>query len=134
MSHHAVARIQPPQDSLFDDRSDAPSIPLASSERGAEYATRKRLTMSQAASILSVLAAYHAVEGTDVFLSRDRLCREIPTLSVNAACGRLGPSGALQQDRYIVATEDNARSFAGLTVTGYQITRRGLDLIAQAAR
>lgn len=135
MSHHAAtARILPPQGSLFDDRSDAPSIPMAASERGAERATKKRLTVSQAATILQVLAYYGVTEDSTKFFARDRLCQEIPMLSVNAACGRLGPSGALQQDGYIIATEDSARSFAGLVVTGYQITRRGLELIAQARR
>jgi hypothetical protein len=114
---------------LFADRSEAPSVAVQSSERGAEHATRKRLTVTQSATILQVLAAFGAVEGSCLFMSRDDIVDAIPTLSVNAACGRLGPTSPIRQDGYLLARLDACMSHAGLVVTGYQISRRGLDLL-----
>ncbi len=122
---------RPSMGPLFDDRSEAPSIPMQSSERGAELATKRRLTVSQSAAILTVLAASGAVQGSGVFLTRDDLLEAIPALSVNAACGRLGRTAPLRQDGYLLAAIDAGTSRAGLLVLGYQITPAGLRLLAE---
>ncbi len=123
----------PPLGGLWADMSDAPSVPVQSSERGAEYATKKRLTVGQSATILQVLAAAGAVEGSNVWLSRDDIRDGYPELSVNAACGRLGRTAMLRQDGYVLAAEDIACSHAGLAVVGYQISRAGLALLSSAS-
>lgn len=107
-----------------------PSIPKESSERGAEQA--KRIAKNQTHAILRELIAANAIDGqTSWFLSRDDLIDAIPGLSVNAATGRLGPSGQLQTMKYITATEDIARSHAGNKVVGYQITAEGIKYAAK---
>ncbi len=126
--------MSPAQPSLFDDRSEAPSVPVQSSERGAEYATKQRMTVSQSAAILTVLAASGAVEGSGIFLTRDQLLEAIPTLSVNAACGRLGRTAPLRQDGLVYAQEDAGTSRAGLAVLGYQLTAEGLQRLQRGRR
>lgn len=112
---------------LFDAgyRADPPSIAKESSERGAEMA--KRFAGSQAASIMYELLRAKCVPGVETFLSRDALIERIPGLSVNAATGRLGPSGSLQVRGYVEAVADACTSHAGNKVDGYRLTRQGVD-------
>lgn len=112
---------------LFDAgyRVDPPSIAKESSERGAEMA--KRFAGSQAASIMYELLRANCVPGVEAFLSRDALIERIPGLSVNAATGRLGPSGPLQVRGYVEAVADACTSHVGNKVDGYRLTKQGVD-------
>jgi hypothetical protein len=111
---------------LFDTgcRIDPPSIAKESSERGAEHA--KRLVGGQSVSIMLELERAGAVPGSDRVLSRDELLASIPGLTVNAATGRLGPSGALQTTGRIAVVADAAQSRVGNKVDGYKLTPAGL--------
>lgn len=106
-----------------------PSIPKESSERGAEQA--KKVAKNQTLLILKSLRDSGCFAGSGYFLSRDQIIGRIPGLTVNAATGRLGPSGQLQTMKYIVAKENAAKSNAGNSVDGYQITSEGIAYAAK---
>jgi hypothetical protein len=112
---------------LFDSgyRADPPSIAKESSERGAEMA--KKFAGSQAAAIMFELFRSRCVPGVEQYLSRDALIERIPGLSVNAATGRLGPSGPLQVRGFVEAVADACTSHAGNRVDGYRLTKQGVD-------
>ena len=133
---------------LFDDatrgvcdspRIPAPSVPVASSERGAEKIAPK--LKGQNARILITLRAAGCVPGSGKYLSREEIEARCD-LTVNAASGRLAPSGRLlvpkgQQPACpwtVLAKEDAVTSSAGLLVTGYQLTSYGVECAGGLAR
>ncbi len=123
-----------PLGALFNSgcRIDPPSIPKESSERGAEQA--KRFAGSQSALIMAELLRAECMPGGNRFLSRDELLDRIPRLSVNAATGRLGPSGMLQVRGFVEACEDKCVSKAGNKVDGYRLTQQGIDWFRAACK
>ncbi len=119
----------PPLGGLWDYLADQPSIPMESSERGAAQA--KHIAKNQVILMLRELERRGAVVGSPVFLSRDDLIDAVPGLTVNSATGRLGPSGQMQTQKHITATEDKAGSRVGNRVVGYQITEKGIAWAAK---
>jgi hypothetical protein len=130
--------LRDPQRELFSlPRIAPPSVPVGSSERGAERAKPKQ--GSQQWRILNALAAAGCFPNSGKYLSRDDLI-DRAELTINAACGRLGPSGALvvkQKDyrpgcaAYVVSVDDAATSADGNSVLGYQLTDLGQRYLAE---
>lgn len=125
---------------LFAIQVDPPSVPIASSERGADEVKKKGTHITQNALILLALWRANCIIGNGRFLSRDDIiaafANEGNVLTINAACGRLGPSGGLvttkeMHDRDVeiqtpvVSVEDVCVSASNLKVTGYALTRAG---------
>lgn len=112
---------------LFESaiRIDPPSVAKESSERGAEEA--KKFAGTQSSAIMYELLRARCLPDGDRFLSRDALIDRIPGLTVNAATGRLGPSGSLQVRGYVEAIENQCVSNAGNKVDGYRLTKQGVD-------
>lgn len=111
---------------------DPPSVPMGSSERGAEIAKHK--APSQCEKILLALRGAGCTLGSFRYLSRDDLIARIPGLTVNAATGRLGPSGPLLVAKgddprtahfAVIGVEEAGRSASGNVVLGYQLTTWG---------
>lgn len=121
------------QPTLFDVQIDPPSVPVESSERGAARA--KLVASTQVARIITALERAGCVPNSEHFLSRDEIIAATK-LSVNAACGRLGPSGPLlpplpdrpRRPWSVRAVEDAGVSSCGERVIGYQLTEYGVDL------
>ena len=112
----------------------APSVPVASSERGAEKIAPK--VKGQNARILDALRRAGCVPGSGKYLSREEIEARCE-LTVNAASGRLAPSGRLLVPKgqqpvapwTVIAKEDAVTSSAGLLVTGYQLTTFGVECV-----
>jgi hypothetical protein len=133
---HADERVARPQQSPLvglgaDSLFGAPSVPVASSERGADQADVK----TQCGLILVELYLAGCVPGSNKYLSRDDLIARIDGLTVNAATGRLAPSGSLIVPKGanpavgqwpVLAVEDTGRSAIGNVVMGYQLTACGV--------
>lgn len=123
--------------SLLDlPRVDPPSVPVRSSERGADRA--RKFASTQCDAIILALGAAGCMPGSGKYLSRDQIIAAIPGLSVNAACGRLAPSGPLLVPKdgvpkrgrgpwTVVAVEDAAISNDGGRVVGYQLSNAGRE-------
>lgn len=111
--------------------SQPPSIPMDSSERGAEAA--KKFAPSQRDGIVIALRAAGCIPNSGKYLSREDLMERVG-MSEKAACGRLGPSGPLllpkgEADGHweVRAVEDACIASSGLRVLGYQLTKYGVD-------
>lgn len=106
--------------------AEPPSQAIASSERGAEQARAKQ--SPQIDGILAVLA--RLPEGACI--SRDEIIARFgPSLTVNAACGRI--KTMIDVLHAIEPVEDGATSNAGNRVTGYRLTAAGRARIRRTA-
>lgn len=117
---------------------DPPSVPSGASERGADKAKKRQ--PAQQARIIDELAKAGCLPNSGKYLSRDAIVARTG-LTVNAACGRLAPSGGLLMPKgtdegpwAIRAKEDAATSNDGGLVLGYQLTRYGVGLLEEAGK